>query len=245
LFYITHVMANSTDRPAKAEKVRQPPPALNPESAALTQPWKDFVARGWITSLKVEFGPLGTRVHCNVAANIRKPSEPADAVLALGEAKNRIVEAKLWSPKGPGKAKAETSAAALPKKSLVKSDFEGSETDLVARANAVAKAMGDTTARGRIGSLKMFIDGCDTMEKWWDASAPAEKARLFMDKKHHDTISEEMFLSFDKNVSKCPFLGPVPDPSQEKEEERDRPRTPINSPTKGKELALVKGKQKK
>jgi hypothetical protein len=198
-------------------KVKGPPPALNPEMPALTQPWKDFVSRGFVTALSVEFTPLGTQIGCKVQPSLKKKDDPTNGIIALGEAKNRIVEANLWSPKGPKKGDGATASVMLPKKSLTKKDFEGDDATLLKRVEEVSKALGDTTARGRIGSLKMFIEDEDTFEGWWERSMAAEKVRLLSDKKHHEEITPADYLRFEKIVSKCPFRGSVPSPTEEKE----------------------------
>jgi len=236
-------MTDNANRAAKADKVRPPPPALNPESPALTQPWKDFVSRGFVSSLTVKYSPLGVQVFCAVQESLKKPDDPSNGEIALGDAKNRIVEAKLWAPKAQNKAKTDKNEVARPKKSLVKEDFEGSDADLLTRADAIAKATGSTTAKGRIGSLKMFIDGATTFEAWWDEASPKEKTRLFSDKKHHDEFTEEMHLQFERCVSKCPFLGPVPDPSQEKEEDEE-PEKPTEPAVEKPSGTLVKKQRK-
>jgi len=203
-------------------KSRPPPPALNPESCALVQPYKDFIGRGFLSQLTVRFTPMGITVSCSVASSLLRSGETLETLIPLGDAKNRIIEKGLWSPGKPGgKKSGETSNVnALPKKSLCKDDFKENDDAVKARAIAVAAAIGDTTARGRIGSLDLMIEGVDTFEEWWSSAAAAEKTRLLSDKKHHDQFSESDHLRVVNLLGgDCPFRGLVPTPSQEKEEE--------------------------
>jgi len=109
---------------------------------------------------------------------------------------------------------------------------------LLARANAVAKAVGDNTARGRIGSLRFMRDGVDTFEEWWSGASPNEKARLITDKKHLDSFQDSWVIRLSDIMDKCPFRGPVPKPSEEEEEEDEKePRGKATS------QALVHGKK--
>jgi hypothetical protein len=215
-------MANSANQPRgntpKGEKPRGPPPALNPEVCAVVQPYKDFIGRGYISKMTIVFTPMGNNVSCTVQASLLKDGETADKLISVGDAKQRIIDAKLWAPKG--KEGGKETKDLLPKKSLCKEDFSGTTDDvLLKRANAVAKALGDTTARGRIGSLKLMIEGVDTFEKWWVNSAPSEKSRLLADKKHHDGFSDADHLRLSSLMVVCPFRGPVPASSQEEAEE--------------------------
>jgi hypothetical protein len=214
-------MAKNNDKNGQADgqKARAPPPALNPESCALVQPYKEFVGKGFITSLKVEFTPLGISVFCNVRNDLLNKGEDNNSKLALGDAKQRILDKGLWVPGNRNQKSRETNQEpALPKKTLCKEDFLKTDEALSARALAVAKALTDTTARGRIGSLKLMIEGCDTFENWWDAAAPAEKTRLLADKKHHESFTEEDHIRLNKILQVCPFRGPVPTPTEEEEE---------------------------
>jgi len=214
-------MANNSS--AKGAKPRGPPPALNPESCALVQPYKDFVGKGFISKITVEFSPMGNTVHCCVKDSLLKSGETKDSIIAIGDAKLRIIDAKLWTPKEKGgKAKdGDSNAFVSPKKSLCKEDFSLNKEQLSKRVLEVSKALGDTVARGRIGSLKLMIDGAATFDDWWKGAAPAEKTRLLSDKKHHDTFSEADHLLIGGLVSKSPFRGVVPVPSKEDEDSDD------------------------
>jgi len=217
-------MAPNVERDAtvrKTDKSRAQPPALNPEVCAVVQPYKDFLGKGFITKLSVEFSPMGVQVSCSVQNSLLKENETLDSRIAVGDAKNRIIEKGLWTPKQGSKGSSTKKEDALPSKTLCKKDFEGtSDTQLKQRVLAVAKALGDTTARGRIGSLKMMIEGVDTFEEWWQDASAAEKTRLLSDKKHHSTFSEADYLRVG-SVTNCPFRGSVPTPSQDEEEEEE------------------------
>jgi hypothetical protein len=215
--------AERTLQPSQKEgvKARAQPPALNPESCAIVQPYKDFLGKGYIRKISVVFDPMGVRVTCLVQDQLLKEGETKDTEIAVGDAKNRIIEKGLWTPKQGNKvSSAKQAGDSLPLKTLCKKDFEGkSEDQLKQRVLAVAKALGDTTARGRIGSLKMMIEGVDDFDKWWNEASASEKTRLLSDKKHHDTFSDDDHLTVARIIVKCPFRGSVPTPSEEEEEE--------------------------
>jgi len=212
---------NLPNGPIKGQRARGPPPALNPESPALVQPYKDFIQRGFITSLNVKYTPMGVTVDCQVRNDLLSTGETKDTKVAIGDAKSRIIEKKLWTPGKQGsKASTDKESNVAPKKSLRKEDFSLDNQKLIARAEAVAKALGDSTARGRIGSLNLMIEGVDTFERWWSDAAPAEKSRLLTDKKHHDTFTDEEHIRLNKLLVQCPFRGPVPPLPQDEEEEQ-------------------------
>lgn len=213
-------MASNREAQSSAPAKRAPPPALNPESCALVQPWKDFISKGYITQLTVEYKPMGVTVFCRVNASLQKEGEgPAD--IPVGDAKERIIAANLWTPRGKEKGGNDKKTFdSLPLKSLVKRDFDEKDPKkFSARVLAVAKALGDTTARGRIGSLKMMIEGIDTFEKWWSDAKPAAKARLLSDAKHFKEFSREEIVQIAQSLIECPFRGSVPTPTPEEEEE--------------------------
>jgi len=221
-------MASGNKAQSNAPTRRAPPPALNPESCALVQPWKDFVSKGMISALRVEFTPMGSSVTCLVADSLKKESDPA-AGIPIGIAKQRIIDAKLWTPRGgQGKSTDGPQSNMLPKKSLVKSDFAGTSDMLASRVAAVAAALGDTTARGRIGSLKLMVEGVDTFEEWWRQAPSSRKTRLVTDAKHHKELTAEDHAAFAAVVPGCPFRGSVPTPTHEEHEsdEEDQPIPP-------------------
>jgi len=211
-----------TSAPAK----RAPPPALNPESCALVQPWKDFLSKGYITELNVKFTPTGEMHSCKVITSLQKEGE-GNADIPVGDAKARIISAGLWTPKVPEKGGDKKKGDLLPLKSLVKRDFDEKDPKKFAtRVLAVAKALGDTTARGRIGSLKLMTEGIDTFEKWWEVANPAHKARLLTDAKHFKEFTRDEFVLIANSIPECPFRGSVPAPTPEEEDEEEKPTAP-------------------
>jgi len=226
----------SRDKAPGGAKSRAPPPALNPESCALVQPYKDFVSRGFISKLAVEFTPLGVAVCAFLRSDLRKDGETSETRVSVGDAKQRIIDANLWTPRGKQGSGGNPKKDLLPKKSLCKEDFNGDNDSLFARATAVAGALGDTTARGRIGSLKMMIEGVDTFEDWWSGASASEKVRLLSDKKHHDLFSEGELTRVSALLTRSPFRGTVPSPSEEEEEPVSRSGSPVSK-------ALVQKKQ--
>lgn len=196
------------------------PPALDPERVGLTQPYKDFVAKGWIISVTVEITPGTTSVKMTLGDKITKTQSKVD--LAPGQAKEAIINEGLWSPGNKGKKNsAGNPGEELPKRSLCKRDFEGNDTALQARVTSVAKEIGDERARGRVGSLRLMQDGVDKFDKWWANSSAESKIRLLADKKAIAKLEPDDFLRFDRVITGCPFRGEVPTPSAEDEEEED------------------------
>jgi hypothetical protein len=207
---------------AAGPKARGPPPALNPETPALTQPYKDFISKGFL-DLQVNFTPMGVSIGARLRSDLRKEGEQKDDLVPIGEAKARIIEKGLWTPGKPkgtesGKEKGEGNVA--PKKTLRKEDLGLNDLQLYARAQAVANNLGDSTARGRIGSLKLMIEECDTFEKWWQCSSAADKTRLITDKKHFESLTKPEIIRLGEILKdKQLFRGPVPTPPTEEEEE--------------------------
>jgi hypothetical protein len=205
------------------------PPALNPEQPALTQPWRDFVSRGWVSSIGVTFTGGTTSVAFDLGPLVKVPDGTDRMAVPPGMAKHYIIESGLWSPANQQRAKAgvKNDGVQLPKKSLVPKDFESTTSDeeLRKRTAAVAAALTDTVARGRIGSLKFMRKGVDTFEKWWLAAPSESKTRILMDQKHHLALKKGDHDRFKKVVTQCPFRGPVPTPSEEEEDKEEPPRT--------------------
>jgi len=191
------------------------PPALDPERPALTQPWRDFVSKGFLTEIGVKFTGTTTEMFVTVGDAVTVPEKTARTGVPAGQAKQWIIDSKLWTP---GKAsKSQSNGIQLPSKTLVKKDFEGTDEELSKRASAVAKALGDTAARGRIGSLKYMRRGIDTFEKWWTQAPGKAKTRLLMELRHHKDLTDEDHTRFANVVKSCPFRGFVPTPSEEEE----------------------------
>jgi len=221
-------MASKKETQSSANSKRAPPPALDPENPGLTQPWKDFSSKGWIQDITIKKTPFGWNMTCQVAASVN--TEAAGKDIALGVAKQLIVDAGLWTPKGPKAKAGKDSENPLPKKSLVKDDFKD-PGKLASRAAEVASALRDTTARGRIGSLKLMLEGVDTFEEWWRKAPPSSKVRLLMDEKHFKQLTDTEHLRFSEVVVSCPFRGAVPAPAPEGDgaddsEDEDPPRPP-------------------
>jgi hypothetical protein len=197
-------------------------PALDPESPNLTQPYKDFVSKGWIHCVSIEFTPLGYTCSVKVSSDV---TDRTEEFYAPGRAKQMIIDANLWVPRGTKKeVKKETELR--PKRSLVKRDFLGTQEELVKRAVAVAAALGDTTARGRIGSLNLMRDGVKDFDEWWKVAPPSPKARLLSDKKHYDEFSTEDKALLGRALSNCPFRGTVPTPKEEEEDQEEEQNDP-------------------
>jgi len=103
-------------------------------------------------------------------------------------------------------------------KSLVKRDFEaGNLPNLATRAKAVALALGDTVARGRIGSLGFMSPKATTFEEWWKVASPKAKTRLVSDDRHWKEFTDDEHRAIARALSPCPFRGPVPTPKEEEE----------------------------
>jgi len=185
------------------------------------------VSKGYITELKVVFTPMGTNIACKVQPSLCG-EDGADAIIPIGDAKARIIAAGLWTPKGQEKGGKTKKADLLPLKTLVSRDFDEKDPEkFKARVLAVAKALGDQTARGRIGSLKLMAEGVDTFEKWWSVASCSDKSRLLSDAKQHKTFTRENHAAVAAAFSECPFRGPVPTPAPEEDDaEKEKPPTP-------------------
>lgn len=196
----------------------------------LVQPWREFEGRGW---LEVQYlgGAITRTVRCKLLAASLVTGMTADKegnfYVGPQEAKDRIVQAGLWSPRqkgakgGPGKKQ---NVPELPKRSLCKKDFEGNDEALVSRARSVAKNLGDRTAAGRIGSMALARPGEDTMGKWWKGATSNSIARLLSDKKHYDSFEKADKARLAAVLKDCPFRldEPVPSPAEKEDEEPAR-----------------------
>jgi len=149
------------------------------------------------------------------------PSAPTGTI-AVGIAKQYIIESKLWTPGGKTKGKEGRQGNAFPKRTLVKRDLEGEQLmGLPVRAKAVALALGDTVARGRIGSLGMMREEVTTFEQWWAVATNKMKSRLVSDQRIHKEFSEEEHAAIARALSPCPFRGTVPSPKEEEPHEEE------------------------
>jgi hypothetical protein len=224
-------MSNATNNQQNTlAKARPPPPALDPERPMLVQPWREFEGRGW---LEVQYlgGAITRTVRCKLlaAALVTGLTGDVEGNFYVGpqEAKDRIVQAGLWSPRQKG-AKAglakKNNVPELPKKSLCKEDFKGNDEALESRARSVANNLGDRTAAGRIGSMALARSGADTFQTWWKGAKGNDIARLLSDKKHYDSFEKADKIRLAAVLKDCPFRPnePVPSPAEKEDEEPAR-----------------------
>jgi len=230
----TNTAQQSTNRGARL------PPALSPENPALVQPYRDFIARGWITELTLKVTPGSVAIVCKLGKAVEVPEGTDRNSLTPQQAKSFIEDAKLWSPGGKQKSGAKKEEVKLPKRSLCKEDFSGTDANLLNRIRSVAKDIGDNTARGRIGSLKIFKEGCDSFDKWWEKAGPREIGHLLTSKAYFEKLSDADFVRIKSVCEKSPFRGsnlPLPEKAKEGKEDQDesdeepvKPPTPVRKP---------------
>lgn len=217
-------------------------PALNPEQMALTQPWKDYVSRGLITELSAVFTPMGTMITIKVAESLPIPEGMSREAMAPGAAKAAIEASGLIPKKGKGQGN-KTKEDPLPKKSLCKKDFEGDSKHMQSRLTEVIKNLGGATIAGRIGSLKLFVEGATNISDWWKGTDPVNRVRVLCDQKNFDLLDPADVAKLGKVIgdSKQLFRADftVPSPSQEEEKEEPAPNK------KGKEPKPPKQKESK
>lgn len=205
---------------------KRPPPALDPESPRLVQPYQSFIDHGWMTiSVSFEAGKLITQVNVIIPGS--SPVPVPTAVLA----KEKIIEAKLWTPRDRKVKGGPEKKDPLPRSSLCVKDMDLDENELKSRIAEVAKAIGSDTARGRIGSLRMAKADCETFDQWWSDATPPEKVRLLSDGKHHKLFTRAHFVKLQPLLVKAPFRGSVPLPPKEEEDEEDKEEQ--KSPARG------------
>jgi len=224
------------------------PPALDPERTAIVQPWRDFISRGLVEELTTTFKPGGMTVSVTLAEEVPLPTgQKARKNLPPGRAKEIILASGLVpKPSGRGRAGAPSKEATqpLPKRSLCMEDFSDNEK-LLARAKEVAKAIGGASAAGRIGSLNLMIEGCNTFDSWWLKADPEDRIRLLSDQKHYDQFGTSEKRKGEL-IQKSPFRGSVPTPKEEgrdnEEEEEEISPTPSK---KGSTEIVVYSKKKK
>jgi len=207
-------MAYTTPQGPKGNQDKgRAPPALNVESPALTQPFKDYVSKG-LVKLFVEFGPLGTQVGCNPAGLIREEGETDVTRLPWGIIKQRV------DAKGLGHQKKKTGGGGpktqpLPLKSLTSEDFEGSDNQLLQRIRAVSTAIGPDVARSRIMTHKLNVRDHDSFNEFWSTASAPVRAMLLMDKKHADKVSQDGIAKLSSLEYPCPFRGSLLPPHAE------------------------------
>lgn len=208
---------------AKSSLKSGPPPAFNPERPELVQPYRLFVQKGWIS---LEFHADGMKFSCECfpgpalfkEGEVRPTERKAYPASVL---KDKIIEMKLWTPREKGIKAKKDKELALPIRSLTESDFDVKTSDeaFLKRVAAVAAAIGDTRARGRIGSLQLMVEGVNTFEEWWRVAPNKSKALLLMDGKRVNQLTPTDGSRLGRLVVQCPFRGTVPSPSEEAEED--------------------------
>jgi hypothetical protein len=200
----------------------RPSPALNPEQLLIVQPWKDYLSRGLIKTIKVEFTPGGTMVNVILADHVKTAEGIPRDIMPPGVAKQIILDSGLI-PKGKGQGKKQEEP--LPVRSLCAKDAEDG-SKLEERIKQVANKLGPSTALGRIGSKQLHIDGAKSFEEWWTKASSDWKSKLVMDQKHFDSMSPgQVKVILDKlGAIKSPFRGSFPEQSVDdsKEEETNK-----------------------
>lgn len=192
---------------------RAPPAALNPDAPGLTQPFKDFVSRG-LVSIKVEFGPMGTKIGGTPYGLIRKEGESDSTLLPLGEIKSRIEEAGVSNQRPRANGKKTTAKQPLPTRSLCKQDFESGEANLLHRIRAVGNSIGSDVARARILTAKANASGYESFDEWWIHANHDQRSLVLVDRKHAEEIGQSMSMLTELDIQ-CPFRGSL---GQEKNE---------------------------
>lgn len=201
-------MSNNTGANSRVPKLG--PRVLDPQNPSLVQPFKRLVEEGFILELVVKFTPSGFAAYGKPDARmiavegsglVRGQEHP------LGQLKAVADKGNLIPVKGKSKGNKQE-AQPLPKKSLCKRDFEGTDAELLARARAVAGEVGGSTLVGRVRSAQLFDGKVTTsFESWWrDATPDARSAALFQ-KKQLDELDEADLARF--NNMQCPFRGPA------------------------------------
>lgn len=221
-------MSQATSNQQNTLAKRAPPPAFDPERPMLVQPWREFEGRGW---LEVQYlgGSITRTVKCKLLGALLTEAQRTNGTevfVGPQEAKDIIIRNGLWSPKERGSKKAAGKVAIieLPKRSIVKKDFEGNDESLAVRVRSVASNLGERTAAGRIGSMELSLQGADTFSKWWNAANSDQKARLLTDKKHYDTLVRADKTRLAGLIEECPFRSNEPVPAKAEEEEDDEPK---------------------
>jgi hypothetical protein len=199
---------------SKKSAIGKVPPALDPERLALTQPWRDYLSRGLISSIKVEFTPTSTSLIMQVSPAVKLPDGVDRTCVPAGIAKQSIRDSNLL-PMREGKAKGADKEQPLPSRSLTVRDLED-DKKLEVRIAAVAKELGSTSVAGRIGSLQLYIEGADTFEGWWALATPLAKMQIFVQKRYQSGFDAKQLAALAAKLpSVCPFRGTVPTPKEE------------------------------
>jgi len=205
--------------------------ALDPTKPTLSQPWKRLVDEGFILKLVVEFTPTGVSVLgepdkriVDVDGSGLVLGQPAPVGLIKAAADKGNLIPRRQTNKGPGGS---VSGTPLPAKSLVKSDFTGSDAELLGRARKVAQACGGQTLVGRVRSSNAFDGEVTTSFKdWWASATPEKRAKALVQPRHLEGLTKDEVKKL-ANLE-CPFRGTadfVVAQDGEEDEEQEAPRS--------------------
>jgi len=158
-------------------------------------------------------------LKCELGPSVPVKDGTSRTGLTAVAAKQMIIDAGLWTPGKPKSKSTSPNEVVLPKKTLTPKDLDGTDDQIVARALAVARELGDTTARGRIGSLNFMIEGVNKFEDWWSRAPSPQRVRLLTDQKNFDKMTVEQKSKIARLVTQPPFRGTVPTPKEEEGEE--------------------------
>jgi len=209
--------------------------ALDPLAPVLGQPWKRLVEEGFITELVVKFTSSGvnaqgkpdTRV-CAVEGSglVEGQFTPLGLIKAAADKGNLIPRRQ--NKNGPSGS---VSGTPLPAKTLVKSDFGGTDAELLGRARKVAQACGGQTLVGRVRSSNAFDGKVTTSFQDWWASASAEKrVKALVQPRHMSELSKDDTNRLAK--MECPFRGTADFAVADEEDEDEEQEAPRPSASK-------------
>jgi hypothetical protein len=171
-----------------------------------------LVEEGFITELTVVFTPSGFKAEGLPDARLVGVT---DSGLVLGQRsplgmiasaadKGNLIPLKKKS--GSKKTGANDVSNPLPKKTLVKADFEGTDEALFARAKVVASAENGGTLVGRVRSAGKF-NGKVTIsyQKWWETATVDDRALSLCQSKELAGLTRAHILRL--RGMQCPFRG--------------------------------------
>jgi len=229
-------MSAQTNKNSGGARATQGRMALDPLAPVLGQPWKRLVEEGFITELVVKFTSSGVQAQgkpddrvCKVEGTGLKVGEfsPLGMIKAAADKGNLIPRRQ--TKNGPSGS---VPGTPLPAKTLVKSDFGGTDAELLGRARKVAQACGGQTLVGRVRSSNAFDGKVTTSFSDWWASASAEKrVKALVQPRHMGELSKEDTVRL-ANLE-CPFRGTadfVVADDEDEDEEQEAPRS--SSPKK-------------
>jgi hypothetical protein len=191
------------------------------------------VDEGFITELCVKFTPTGVTVTGKPdkrVADVESSGLTAGVDAPLGVILTAADKGNLIPKRsGDRKKQAGASAAApLPKNSLCKRDFEGSDQELLARARAVAQAASGPTLVGRVRSGGAFSGEVTTsFGNWWAQASPQQRAVALVIPSRKKELTAEDIQKL--STMECPFRGTASFEVVESEAE-DEPETVRPSP---------------